>query len=217
MKYPKMEVPFQSQGGKEGMIGDDHVAIPVTVDGASGRYGVSSADKETIAGPVLYARQTASPYKAMPFFSYGVMTDITNVTDFVCDVPDAYAKRFAVGDLVKFYDVSAGGLDTGALTSLTIDVISAAGGGTGGAGYTKITCTAEVFTNTPATNDLLVLADGTELSKNVVVISDDIDFDGSSDFAQNAYIKGAWIKGQVERTTYFVEADNQNIQLLNMV
>lgn len=203
MEYPKMEVPFQSQGGKEGMIGDDHVAIPVTVDGASGRYGVSSADKETIAGPALYARQTASPYKAMPFFSNAVISSPTNLTNATVDVPAADVKKFAIGDVCTFYDVSGSALSS---ETLTISGISS----------TTITFTG-VWTTPPVANDLLVLADGTQLSKNVVVISDDIDFDGSSDFAQNAYIKGAWIKGKVERTTYFTEADNQNIQLLDMV
>ena len=185
------------------MIGDDHVAIAVTVDGASGRYGVSSADKESVAGPALYARQTDSPYKALPFFTNAVISNPTNTTNATVDVPTADVKKYAVNDVCTFYDDSGSALSS---ESLTISGISSA----------TITFTG-VWTTPPIAGDRLVLADGTQLSKNVVVISDDIDFDGSTDFAQNAYIEGAWIKGQVGRTTYFVEADNQNIQLLNMV
>lgn len=214
-KYPGVGTPYTNQGGKEASIGDRGTAIPITIDGASARYGTTTVD-EVVEGPYLYARKTASPYKALPFFSNGAMTDITNSTNFVCDVPDAVAKRFKVGDLVKFYDVSAGALDAGALTSLTIDVVSAAGGGTGGAGFTKITCTAEVFTNTPATADLLVLADGTELSVNVVVVEGDITFDGATDFSAPGYVSGVFKKSEVNNTSYYVAADNQNLELIDI-
>lgn len=215
MEQPGMSVPYANQGGKAAMIGDPGTSIPVTIDGASARYGLAAAI-ESVKGPSLFARQSASPYKAMPFFSSAVMTDITNTTNFICDIPDALAQRFAVGDLVKFYDVSESGLDAGALTSLTIDIISAAGGGTAGAGFTKITCTAEVFTNTPATSDLLVLADGTELSNRVLVVLDDVDFDGSSDFNTAGYIDGAFQSDKVGNATYFVPSDKQELQLVEM-
>jgi len=213
--YPGVGTPYTSQGGKEASIGDRGTAIPITIDGASGRYGSSTADEVT-TGPHLFARQTASPYKAMPFFSNAAMTDITNSTNFICDVVDALAKRFAVGDLVKFYDVSDGALDAGALTSLEIDIISAAGGGTGGAGFTKITCTAEVFTNTPATADLLVLADGTELSVNAMVVDGDVTFDGSTDMGNKGYVTGVYNKANLYNTDYFVAADNQNLEFLDI-
>ncbi len=214
-KFPGVGTPYTNQGGKEASIGDRGVAIPMTINGAAARYGTSTVD-EVITGPHLYARETVSPYKALPFFSNGAMTDITNSTNFICDVPDSVAKRFAVGDFVKFYDVSATALDAGTLTNLTIDVVSAAGGGTGGAGFTKITCTGEVFTNTPATADLLVLADGTELSANVVVVEGDITFDGVTDFSAPGYVSGVFNKSEVNNTDYYVAADNQNLELIDI-
>ena len=214
-EYPGVSTPLVEQGGVEAQIGERGTAIPITIDGAAARYGISSADTETTKAPYLFARQTASPYKALPFFSSAAMTDITNTTNFICDVVDALARRFKVGDLVKFYDVSAGGLDTGALTSIEIDIVSAAGGGTAGAGFTKITCTGEVFTNTPATADLLVLADGTELSANAVLVQEDFTFDGATDFSASGYIKGTFLAGLVNNATYFVETENQNLLLVD--
>lgn len=215
-KYPGMTAPFVNQGGREGFIGSGHGSVPITIDGASGRYGTDTAAVENVEGPSLWARKTASPYKALPFFSSAAATSITNTTNFVCDVPDAYAKRFKVGDLVTFYDVSAGALDTGAVNSITVDAVGAAGSGTGGTGFTLVTCTGETFTNTPAASDLLVLADGTQLSANVVVVAGDVEMDGSTDFGETGYINGAFNKGVVKNAAYFVEADNQNIQLLNV-
>lgn len=215
-QYPGVTTPYVNQGGEDAMIGDPGAAIPITVDGSSERYGTSSADTEIARGPHLFARKTASPYDAMPFFSNAVMTDITNSTNFVCDVPDALAKRFKVGDLVKFYDVSESEVDAGALTSLTIDIVSVAGGGTAGAGFTKITCTGEVFTNTPATSDLLVLADGTELSANALVNLDTTEFDGSTEFGGKGFINGTFNIAKVNNTDYFVQADNQALQLISV-
>lgn len=214
MDAPGISTVLVNQGGDEAQIGERGSAIPITIDGASGRYGTASAD-ETMEAFTLFARQSASPYKAMPFFSSGAMTDITNTTNFICDVPDATRQRFAVGDLVKFYDVSAGAIDTGALTSIEIDIVSVAGGGTGGAGFTKITCTGEVFTNLPATADLLLLADGTELSDRVVLVQESIAFDGSTDKLSTGYTKGSFIASKVNNATYFVQADNQNLLLLD--
>jgi hypothetical protein len=215
-EYPGVGYPAANQGGSEAMIGRPGRSVPITIDGSDARYGVSASDTEIQTGPRLYARKTATPFGALPFFSNAAMTDITNSTNFVCDVPDALARRFKVGDLVKFYDVSDGALDTGALTSLTIDIVSVAGGGTAGAGFTRITCTGEVFTNTPATADLLVLADGTELSANVVVVAGDITFDGVKDFGSNGFIDGAFNQDLIENATYFVAADNQAISLIEM-
>lgn len=215
-KFSGVEQVYTNQGGVDAMIGDPGTSIPITVDGSSARYGTSSADTEIASGPHLFARKSASPYDALPFFSNAAMTDITNSTNFVCDVPDALAKRFKVGDLVKFYDVSDGALDTGALTSLTIDIVSAAGGGTAGAGFTKITCTDEVFTNTPAASDLLVLADGTELSSRAMVVLDDVEFDGSTEFGGKGFTGGSFNASKVNNTDYFVQADNQHLQLLDI-
>jgi hypothetical protein len=212
-KYPGVSAVFTNQGGKEAQIGKVGTAIPITI--AGDKYGTALV-KELITGPRLYARRTASPYKALPFFSNAVMTDITNVTNFVCDVPDADAKRFAVGDKVTFYDVSAGILDAGAVNEITVDIISAAGGGTGGAGFTKITCTGEVFTNTPAASDLLVLADGTQLSVNAIVVEKDIEFDGSTEFAAQGFVSGVYDKAKINNTTYFVQANNQNLELVDV-
>lgn len=205
--YPGVTVPFANQGGAEAMIGEGK-AIPITIDGA--RLGASSA-KVKVIGPSLYARRTASPYKAVPFLNNAVIANPTNTTNATVDIPDADAVKFGVGDLVTFYDVSAGAMST---ESKTLDIIGAAG--SGGAGETLLTFTGEVWTTPPVATDLLVVKDGAELSKNVVAVLEDVEFDGSTAFASAGYIEGTFIKSKVGNTTYFVQADNQNVQLVDI-
>ena len=202
-KFPKTSHVYTNQGGVECMIGERGKSIPITIDGVR--------RDSTITGPSLFARRTASPYKAVPFMNNAVIANPTNVTNATVDVPDADAVKFKVGDVVTFYDVSAGAMSA---ESLTLDIIGAAG--SGGAGETLLTFTGEVWTTPPVATDLLVVADGAQLSANVVVVLEDIECDGVDDISAAGFINGSFVKGAVENRTYFVQADNQNIQLVDV-
>ena len=204
--YPAVNTILTSQGGVECVIGDPGQRLPVTIDGA--RLGASDA-KITIQGPALYGRRTASPNKVVPFQSGGVIADPTNSTNATVDVPDADAVRFNVGDLVTFIDVSTGLLST---EQLTVDIIGDAG--SGGAGETLITFTGEVWSTPPEAADILVVADGSELSTQAVVVLEDIEFDGSTDVASSAFINGSFVKSAVNRDDYFIQSENQVVQLV---
>ena len=205
-KFPSRESILVSQGGVECVIGDPGSRIPVTIDGA--RVGASDA-KITIAGPALYGRRTASPNKVVPFQNGGVISDPTNTTDATVDVPDADAVKFQVGDLVTYVDVSTGILYT---ESLTLDIIGAAG--SGGAGVTLLTFTGETWTAAPEAADILVVADGSELSINAVVVLESVEFDGSTEFTAAAFINGQFVKAAVNGDDYFIQSENQVLQLV---
>lgn len=207
-KYSNASVLYTSQGGAEAMIGDKGASISVTIDGA--RLGSSTA-KIKVVGPSLYARRTASPYKAVPFMNSAVVAGPTNTTNATVDIPDADAVRFRVNDACTYYDVSASALY--ATETKTISAIGAAG--SGGAGETTITFTG-VWTTAPVATDLLVVSDGAQLSANVIVIAEDVEFDGATDFASHGYVTGVFQKSKMGNTTYFVQADNQNLELINM-
>lgn len=204
--YPSTNRVRVNQGGVECVIGTPGARIPVTIDGS--RLGAAAA-KVTIQGPALYGRRADSPNKAVPFMNSGVISDPTNTTNATVDIPDADAARFKVGDVVTFYDVTAGAMSA---ESLTLDVIGAAG--SGGAGVTLLTFTAEVWSTPPEAADLLVVADGAQLSVNAVVILEDVEFDGSTDIPSSAFINGQFVKSVVGRTTYFVQSENQVVQLV---
>lgn len=205
-KYPGVNNILVSQGGVECVIGDPGARIPCTIDGA--RLGAENA-KVTIQGPALFGRRTASPNKIVPFQNGGVIADPTNTTDATVDVPDADAVRFRVGDLVTFVDVSTGLLSS---EQLTVDIIGAAG--SGGAGETLITFTAETWSTPPEAADILVVADGSELSVQAVMILEDIEFDGSTDVASSGFINGQFVKSAIKRDDYFIQSENQVLQLV---
>lgn len=203
---PKMTVPNVNQGGAEATLvaGD---GLPITIDGT--RLG-SSTSKTKITAPYLYARATASPYKARPFLLNAAIADPTNVTNATVDIPDADAVKFKVGDSCTYYDVSAGGLHT---ETKAISAIGATG--SGGAGQTTITFTG-VWTTAPVATDLLCVADGTQLSANVVVVLEDVEFDGTNDALATGYINGGYKKSLVNNTTYFDNTKAPNIQLVDI-
>lgn len=205
-KSPKVSHVYTNQGGVECMIGERGNAIPITIDGA--RYS------GTITGPSLFARRTDSPHKAVPLMHSTTIEAATNITNATLDIPDADAVKFAVGDKLTYYDASAGALYSGA--ALTLDVIGAAG--SGGEGLTLLTFTGETWTTPPEGDgtDLLVVADGAQLSKNAVVVLEDIVLDGSNDVHAAGFINGSFVKSAVQNKTYFVQADNQNIQLVDI-
>lgn len=207
MKNPSMASLYTNQGGREGMIGTDGVPISITIDGT--RLGTLTT-KTKITAPHLYARTTASPYKARPFMMNAAIANPTNTTNATVDIPDADAVKFKVGDSVGYFDVSAGNLHT---ESKTISAIGAAG--SGGAGETLVTLTG-VWTTPPVAADLLVVADGTHLSANVVVVVEDIDFDGTNDHASRAFVEGVFQKSKVGNTTLFDETKQQGIRLINL-
>jgi hypothetical protein len=204
MKAPGISIPFVSQE-RMACVLSELVGIPITI--YAGARIVT-----TIRGPYLYARSTTSPYYARPFSMDTVIANPTNTTNATVDIPDADAIKFAVGDSCTYYDVSAAGLYTGAAK-----VISAIGvAGSGGTGETLITFTG-VWTTAPVATDLLVVSDGTQLSKNACVVMEDIKFDGSSYFNTVGYIRGEFVAGLVNGTTYFVQADNQVLQFRTIV
>jgi len=116
--------------------------------------------------------QGSGKYNYVPFIPPATITDVTNTTNFVADIPNDYREFFKVGDTVCVLDVSEGtGVNTfvdktsdsatpDSMVGITIDAISAEDGGTGGTGYTKITCTGEEMGSswTAAAGDVLVLA-----------------------------------------------------------
>ena len=206
--FPGRENILVSQGGVECVIGDPGARLPVTIEGI--RLG-TEAVPVTITGPALYGRRTASPNKLVPFQNGGAITDPGNTTNAVVDVPNADAVKFRVGDLATFVDVSTGLVSSEALT---IDIISAADGGTGGAGFAKITFTAETWSTAPEAADILVVSDGGQLSANAVIVLEDIVFDGVKDIPSAAFINGQFRKSVIGGTTYFIQADNQVVQLV---
>lgn len=208
-KFPGVTTPFVNQGGVAAALTDENlVGEPITINGA--RLGSASA-KATVKGAHLYARETAAPYKARPFMQTAVISDPTNTTNATVDIPDADAVKFKVGDKVTFYDVSGGALSS---EQLTLDVIGAAG--SGGAGVTLLTFTGETWTTPPEADDLLVVADGTELSQNAIVVLEDVEFDGSTDKPATGYVSGVFNRAKVANLDRFDNTKAQNIQLLNV-
>jgi hypothetical protein len=207
MRTPQVTIPFVNQGSKEAMMTSGGDAITMTINGS--RVG-STTSTVTLTGPRLYARTTASPYQARPFMLNTPIINPTNTTNATVDIADADAGYFEVGDACTFYDVSAGALST---ETKVISAIGAAG--SGGTGETLITFTG-VWTTPPVATDRLCVADGTELSANAVVVLDDIEFDGSSNFLVNGYINGVFKAGKVNNTTYFDNTKAPNIQFVNM-
>lgn len=194
---------YANQGGGEAQIGSEFTAIPVTIDGAR--------NNTTVTGPSLFARRTASPYDAVPFMNNTAIINPTNVTNATVDIADADAVKFKVGDLITYYDVSAGALHT---ETKTLDIIGAAG--SGGAGETLLTMTGEVWTTAPVAGDLLVVADGAQLSANVIVVDESVAFDGATDFPSKGYVTGVFQKDKVGNTTYFDQSKNQALKLVDM-
>jgi len=206
-KNPSMTVPFVNQGGKESVIGRPGRSIPMTLLGD--RIGTATS-KEKVTAPRLYARLTASPFKARPFMENAVISAITNSINATANIPDADAIKFKNGDNCNFYDVSANGL---AGESLPINTVGAAG--SGGAGLTLITFTG-VFGTPPIANDFMVVADGSELSKNAVVVLEEIEYDGSTEFQTPGFIDGAYNKAEVENVSRFDATKNSAIELIDM-
>ena len=207
MQNPSMTVPYASQGGAEAMINQEP-GIPITIEGT--RLGTVAAPV-TLTGPRLYARRTASPYKALPLVNGTAIINPTNTTNATVDIADADAVKFRVGDLLTFYDVSTGLLST---ETKTLDIIGAAG--SGGTGETLLTFTGEVWSTPPVATDILVVADGAELSANVVLVQEDITFDGVNDIPSVGILDGTFNKGKVNNTTYFDNSKRQSLILINI-
>ena len=205
--FPGVTVPAANQGGIDAVIGPDPIGVPMTLVG--NRLGTALA-KVKVAGRRLYARLTASPYKARPFMENGVIANPTNLTNATVDIPDADAVKFKVNDVATYYDVSAVALHT---ETKVVSAIGAAG--SGGAGETLVTFTG-VWTTPPVATDLLVVADGSELSKNVVVVLEDITFDGSTEFSAVGYYNGTFKKSLISNADRFIQANNQNVQLMDL-
>lgn len=205
--YPGVGTPYVNQGGAEAQIGDDALAIPMTIDGA--RLGTALANV-TVKGPSLFGRRTAAPNKLVPLVNGTAIINPTNTTNATVDIADADAVKYRVGDLLTFYDVSTGLFSA---ETKTLDIIGAAG--SGGTGETLLTFTGEVWTTPPVATDILVVADGAQLSANAVLINEDVVFDGSTDKGTKGYIKGTFQKSKVGNTTYFTQADNQVLKLVD--
>jgi len=138
--------------------------IPITIDYTS---QIAKIPKGS-----LYGRQTASPGKYVPFMTLIELASALNSGSFVGTlVTAAEADCFTITtDTVKLWDVSAGalvGLPSTAV-ALTVDAVDAVAG--------TVTCTGEVFDCTPAAGDFLVIMDGSEIDKDIVVVLEEIDF-----------------------------------------
>ncbi|MBI5234465.1 MAG: hypothetical protein HY880_08935 [Deltaproteobacteria bacterium] len=206
-KTPRTSIPYVNQGGVECMIGERGISIPITIDGT--RLGSASANV-TVVGPSLFARRTASPFNAVPFSNGTLVINPTNTTNATMDIADADAVKFRVGDTITYYRISTSALHT------ETKVISAIGAtGSGGAGETLVTLTG-VWTTPPVANDFLVVADGAQLSKNVCVVLEDVIFDGSTGYVVAGFIDGKFVKSAIENKTYFVQADKQDLVLVDI-
>jgi len=139
--------------------------------GAGGKDQIifSSAPGEKVAITATYTRDTEGNtqedlniLETMVNSNQATMSSVNNTTTFDCDIPNADRYKFAVGDEVVVWDVSAKTwlYQTGT-TGVTIASISDADGGDQGTGYTKITATTnQTFgTGTPADGDVLYLYD----------------------------------------------------------
>ena len=90
------------------------------------------------------------------------------------DVPDAEAAKLTTGVEYVLFDESAGALMAGADDIFEIDTIGGAGSGVAGAGFTLLTIDLAV-TTAPGAGDRIVIADGTQDPKSVVVVVNELD------------------------------------------
>lgn len=188
------------QVGIDPYIGDPGPRKSITIDGDAQGFG-----GDTIPARTLYNKQNDGNGKYAPRFVNGLISVVNNTTNFTCDVPNALRAFLAVGDKVRYYDASAEALSA---DSITIDVISAEDGGDGGAGYTKITCTGEVFTAAPVTGtDLLVLSDGTEDDSDIVLVDEEVDLSDSVDKVVPAAYECVLKQSCVNRVDYITKSD----------
>jgi len=138
--------------------------IPISID--------YTAQIKKIPKGTLYGRKTASPGIYVPFMTLAKIASATNSTNFIATMETALeAGIFTITtDKIKLWDVSAGALvgvpSTG--IALTVDIVSPSAG--------TVTCTGEVVDCTPATGDYLVIMDGSEIDKDIVVVLEEIDF-----------------------------------------
>jgi len=188
----------QNVGSKR--LGGD-LASFYPIEGKIERHPITLLNDRNFFGSTKYMRQFTlytkeqgdSKYNYAPFLPPAVITDVTNSTHFVADIPNAYREFFKVGDQACVLDVSAGTTvntfvdtdgDTAAVATMSgavIDIISAEDGGTGGSGFTKITCTGdEMGTSwTAAAGDVLVLAKYA-MSDRLVLVEEPILFTADS-------------------------------------
>jgi hypothetical protein len=95
-------------------------------------------------------------------------------------------------------------------------VISAIGAaGSKSAGQTLITLTG-VWTTPPSANDLLMVVDGTEQSARVMVVLEDIVFDGVTVYESTGFYDIDLNKANVNNITYFDNSKMPTIVLLDV-
>ena len=170
----------------------------ITIDGAAEVFTGT-----VIPARTLYNKLTSGKYA--PRFVSGVIMQGHNSTDFICDVTNAEGLYLKAGDKVRFYDASAEALSADAIT---IDTVSAAGGGFSGAAWTKITCSGEVFSANPVTgSDLLVLSDGSEDDSDVVLVDEAVDLTDGNDKVVSASYACVLKKSLINRADYINKAD----------
>jgi len=171
------------------------------IEGEIERHPITLLNDRYFFGSTKYMRQFtlytkeqgASKYNYAPFIPPAVITDVTNSTNFIVDIPNAYRQFFKVGDNVSVLDVSVGTgvtafidddedtADPSSMDGVTIDIISAEDGGTGGSGFTKITCTTDEVGSsfTAAAGDVLVLTKYA-MSDRLVLVEEPILFTADS-------------------------------------
>jgi hypothetical protein len=195
-KFPGVNYPGGTGAFEEILINDQGLDFRnITID--------RTAQYSVIPKFTLYGRQTASPYKYAPYATLiqGAWTNTTNAT--FTTLNTTWSDQLTVTtdkfycyqlDLAGFIGVGTTILVPG--VPLTLDVNS------GGV----LTFTGEVVGVAPEdAEDYIVLADGTELAKDVVIVLEEVDFTylyaQGKDYVTNALYAGNINLSKINRYT----------------
>jgi len=177
-----------------------------------------TAQYKVIPPFTLYGRQTASPYKYAPFMTLmtapATWTNTTNA-NFVTTNTGWSDQLTNSVDSFFMWDTSLGGL-LGVGTTIAVPgaalLLSTHVAG-------SLVFTAQVWGQAPVyTEDFLVLADGTQLSKDVVIVAEEIDFTAlytlGRDYVTNALHAGTVNPAKVNGYAFLAPLDVQRLKFL---
>lgn len=195
-KTPQMEVVAGATIGNDALLSGVFGKKPITID-----YDCWNGNCPKMPRNTLYGRQSASPGKYAPFFLNTAITAIDDSgADSLITVSTDDVVYFKAGDSVTYYDVSEGKLAAETKDIKSVDTTTGV-----------ITLNGK-FSTPPVANDLLVLADGTELSKDVVLVEEDLDMANlGSDVVTSAIYAGRIDENKINRATYLVKGDVQRL------
>lgn len=208
-KMPGIYYPGGTRAFDEILINNlDLQFVNITID--------YTAQYKVIPAFTLYGRQTVAPYKYAPFMTLmqGAFTNTINAT-FTTTNTGWSSQLTVTTDGFWMWDATLLGLiGTGTTkavpgTIMTLDINSAG----------VLTFTGQVFGNTPVdADDYLVLGDGTELSKDVVIVAEEIDFTAlytlGKDYVINALYAGTVNPNKVNGYAFLTPGDVQRLQFL---